>query len=180
MKKTVGLVVLSYLVISCQEYTSYHPIGEPEESTIRSPYNGKWVFVSAMNQDKGDPVNLGPHYMLVRPFNRYEFLVQLLSDSIKSLKDIDHFRGYVSTVDDVMIATASPLDEPDKRPVYSVYRFSLIDDTLRLSGISSDKFDSLNVFIGSEKDHRKFIRSAIVQPELWDMEYVYTRKQADE
>ncbi|MFY0628030.1 MAG: hypothetical protein JXR07_17160 [Reichenbachiella sp.] len=177
MKHIAHIFILLWMCFACQEYTSHYPISEPSQSTIKSPVSGDWQFVSSIKLANNERVGYGDHFMRITPFNKQEYLVQLISDSLTSMKDVNHFRGFTTTIDKCSFANISPVDNEGKRPVFSIYKYDLKGDSLIFRGISQETFESLNTYVNSVGQHKKFIKSAISQKDLWDVEYKYVRKR---
>jgi len=174
--KSHGLVaVLVILCSACHEYTSHYPIGKPGESTIKSPFNGDWRFVSSTKLETGESIGTGSHFMRITPFNGTEYLIQLVPDSLYDVRDISYFRGFTSEIDHVTFANISPVDNEGKRPVFSIYKYRLKGDSLVIQGVSEERFESLHAYVDSQRKHRKFIKSSVQKPEWWDNEYKYVR-----
>lgn len=176
MKHLLRIVLIAIMASACQEYTSHYPIGKPTESTIKSPLLGDWVFVSSINLSKEEVVDYGSHFLRITPFNEKEFLIQLISDSLKSMNDVNQFRGFISIIQKQNFANISPVNNEGKRPVFSIYQYQLKGDSLLFQGISQETFESLNTYVNSTGQHKRFIKSSLNNLRMWDMEYTYIRK----
>ncbi len=177
LRGMIACFVLALTLSSCMEYTSHYPIGKPKERTIKSKLLGDWTYLSAVNRNTKKDVEYGAHFMRISPFNEKEYLIQIVSDTVENLQDIDLFRGFTTTISDRKLANISPIRTDQKRPVFSIYEYRLEGDSLIFHGISQDTFDTLNVVINSIGQHKKFIKTNLDNEVLWDMEYKYLRKK---
>ena len=177
IKRIWLFILLVGAMTSCMEYTSYYPIGKPKERTIKSKLLGDWQYISGVDLRTKKELGYGAHFMRVSPFSEQEYLVQLVSDSIESLRDVDQFRGFTTTLADAKFANLSPINNEGNRPVFSIYKYRLKKDSLIFQGISEDTFDTLNVVINSIGQHKKFIKKSLKKPEWWDREYKYIRRK---
>lgn len=122
-----------------------------------------------------DPLELGGHKLRITPFNSEEYLLQLVSDSLESIKDIDHFRGYTLNIDGVRLANISPIDNYNEKRLFSIYKYEQTEDSLWIRGISEEKFRELNPSIQSVASHRSFIENVLDDSDTWTTSYTYSR-----
>jgi len=162
---------------ACQEYTSFYPVAKPVERTTKSPVLGNWQSVSSININKPEEsVKFGDHFLKITPFSELEYLVQIIPDTLESYKDIESFRGFTSTFDQLKLANISPIVENGTRPVFVIYKYQIKSDSLIFWGISEEQFNTFNLKFESIKEHKKWILSQAEKLNLWDKKYSYVRK----
>ncbi|MEL7004568.1 MAG: hypothetical protein AAFN93_17810 [Bacteroidota bacterium] len=184
MKYILLAIVAAMFLSSCSKYSSYHPVGERDDAASFQQFVGDWTYYSHNEPSKDKTTDqYDPHIFRVIPFNRKEFIVEVIPDgdnqisAQEHLSDVHLLRGWLSEIDNKYFVNLCALSNEAEESEYFIHYIEVSGDTIIARAISDDVFKKSGTKINSIADHREFIKAALQKPEYWDHEYRYVRKK---
>lgn len=133
MRIVIVLVILSFILYSCQELTGEKPLSSVQKAIIDTSCLGMWKFVSYENYNQFELISSN-HLLLILPFDKHEYLISIypLKDSV-NINDILFYKAHTSymngnTIANLQLITYKISDE------YTYYAYQIQNDTLKFWG----------------------------------------------